>query len=268
LSPAAGPASPPDRCPFTGSTTAALRNQPAQRHLFHRSSPPPVTPAARLTARDPADPALAAAGSRLRADAARRGYVGRALMPWPLPPSCVRGGRPDQRSRAGRRPCQQANGPGALPGLAAAVRAELPVWSRPERAPAPGADRERASAERFQPIGAGGANGERVLVAGYGDTSVGSHLWWLVEAVAALDRGDMAPTAGRPACQRQLHTFVVICPRLLIGRIEAPSMRLCRRSRRILRREEEQCDWLIATQSAANWISSFGLCAGVRAVHW
>ena len=36
LSPAAGPASPPDRCPFTGSTTAALRNQPAQRHLFHR----------------------------------------------------------------------------------------------------------------------------------------------------------------------------------------------------------------------------------------
>jgi hypothetical protein len=97
--------------------------------------------------------------------------------------------------------------------------------------------------------------------------------WYLavradVEAVAALDRGDMAPTAGRPACQRQLHTFVVICPRLLIGSSEAPSMRLCRRSRRILRREEEQCDWLIATQSAANWISSFGLCAGVRAVHW
>ncbi len=46
--------------------------------------------------------------------------------------------------------------------------------------------------------------------------------WYLavradVEAVAALDRGDMAPTAGRPACQQQLHTFVVICPRLLIG---------------------------------------------------
>jgi hypothetical protein len=43
--------------------------------------------------------------------------------------------------------------------------------------------------------------------------------WYLavradVEAVAALDRGDMAPTAGRPACQRQLHTlslYVLIC---------------------------------------------------------
>jgi hypothetical protein len=43
--------------------------------------------------------------------------------------------------------------------------------------------------------------------------------WYLavrddVEAVAALDRGDTAPTAGRPACQRQLHTlslYVLIC---------------------------------------------------------
>ena len=119
--------------------------QPAQRHLFHRSSPPPVTPAARLTARDPAGPGSpAAAGSRLRADAARRDY--------------------------------------ALHGLAAAVRAELPVWPRPERAPAPGADRERGSAECSQQIG---ANGERVLVAGYGDTSVGGHLWWLGSHCAA-----------------------------------------------------------------------------------
>ena len=160
--------------------------QPAQLHLFHRSSPPPVTPAARLTARDPAGRGSpAAAGSRLRADAARRGYVRRARMPWPLPPSCVRGGPADRRSRAGRRPCQQADSPGALHGLAAAVRAELPVWSRPELAPAPGADRERGSAECSQQIGAGGANGERVLVAGYGDTSVGGHLWWLGSHCAA-----------------------------------------------------------------------------------
>ena len=41
---------------------------------------------------------------------------------------------------------------------------------------APGADRERASAERSQQIGAGGANGERVLVAGFADTSVGNYL--------------------------------------------------------------------------------------------
>ena len=97
--------------------------------------------------------------------------------------------------------------------------------------------------------------------------------WYLavradVEAVAALDCGDKGAAAGRPACQWQLHTFVVICSRLLIGRSEAPSMQLCRRSRRILRHGEEQRDWLIATQSAANWILSFRLCAGVRAVHW
>src|SRR6202007_2220379 len=52
-----------------------------------------------------------------------------------------------------------------------------------------------------------------------------------------LDRADTAPTAGRPASQWQLHTFIVICPRLLIGRCQAPSMRLCRRGR-----EEEPRD--------------------------
>jgi hypothetical protein len=96
--------------------------------------------------------------------------------------------------------------------------------------------------------------------------------WYLamradVEAVAALDRGDKGAAAARPACQKELHRCSYR-PHLLIGRSEAPSMQLCRRSRRILRRGEEQRDWLIATQSAANWILSFRLCAGVRAVAW
>ena len=148
--------------PASWSPSASAPPRSPSRSGPTTSGPSAGLPTSRSATCKPSGPARppigspAAAGSRLRADAAGRGYVRRARMPWPLPPSCVRGGRPDRRSRAGRRPCQQADGPGAPHGLAVAVRAELPRWSRPERAAAPGADRERASAERSQQIGSAG----------------------------------------------------------------------------------------------------------------
>jgi len=48
--------------------------------------PQPRSPAARLTALDPAGPGSRAAWFRLRAGAWERGYVRRARMPWPFLP--------------------------------------------------------------------------------------------------------------------------------------------------------------------------------------
>ena len=62
-------------------------------------------------------------------------------------------------------------------------------------------------------------------------------------AVAALDRGDTAPTAGRPAAVAVIHLCSYTCS-LLIGGVRLLACRLCREGRRILRpRKGRATDW-------------------------
>jgi DNA-binding NarL/FixJ family response regulator len=68
----------------------------------------------------------------------------------------------------------------------------------------------------------------------------------LKDSVADLDELTGALTrisdGGPPGMPVAVTHLVVIGPLLLIGRCQAPSMRLCHRGRRILRREEEPRD--------------------------